>query len=232
MFITEFMICSVLMGLGIGIDAAVATGARMPLMHSRRVVVAWLFGITLTHTLFPMAGYSLSYLGLLQAPVLSPLVGILAFTLIACFLWAELRPLDDNNRPGSQSLLAGAGLLLAVSWDALWSGPAKSAQVIGWPQPAVWASFIVVGAVVAILSWLALKLAARVEQLANQPLLQCLQYGVIAYFGWLALFRYTLGITLAWPWILLFALLVTALMVKWARAADRSDSAGIYPGRV
>lgn len=149
----EFWTASLLMGAGIGIDAALATGMQGSRFSRRSQALAWIAGITLTHTVFPLAGYSLSYLGLLQLPVLSPLVGLLAFVLIGSFLLSEWRRPAGHEGNGS-SALAGIGLLLAVSWDALWSGPAKSAQVVDWPPLAVWASFVVVGAVVALLCWL------------------------------------------------------------------------------
>lgn len=217
----EFWTASLLMGAGIGIDAALATGMQGSRFSRRSQALAWIAGITLTHTVFPLAGYSLSYLGLLQLPVLSPLVGLLAFVLIGSFLLSEWRRPAGHEGNGS-SALAGIGLLLAVSWDALWSGPAKSAQVVDWPPLAVWASFVVVGAVVALLCWLAWCLADHVSQLADNALLQCCQYSIIGYFGWLALCRYTFALDIHWPWLLLFSLLLTALaMAIMAAPAGR-----------
>ncbi len=87
------------------------------------------------------------------------------------------------------------GLILAVSWDALWSGPAKSAQVIGWPELFVWGSFLVVGAFVSLLAIVSLNFALRVNQSLQQTRLsqwfgQWVQYSVIAYFGLLALLHF------------------------------------------
>ena len=219
-FFAEFISASVLMGLGIGIDAALATSLQARYMSTRRLAVHWVVGISLTHTLFPMVGYLLSYVGLQYMPFLSPIVGLLAFVLIAQFLYGELRDDPHSSDEYGKRVLVSLGLILAVSWDALWSGPAKSAQVIGWPDMAVWASFILVGITVAFITSLSLVIARSVsyhESFMSQPsfrlVAQWLQYGVISYFGWLALIRYTFGIQISWSFILLCSLVFMAIIL-------------------
>ena len=151
-FIFEFFSASILMGLAIGLDAAIATGINASAMTMPSRAMKWLCGITFTHTVFPMVGYLMSYYGLQEFPMLSPLVGLLAFYLIAHFVIDELKQSQCTNEDQhDHGYLISLGLILAVSWDALWSGPAKSAQVIEWPPLAIWTSFLVVGATVAIL---------------------------------------------------------------------------------
>ncbi|MGK0250271.1 MAG: hypothetical protein ACI910_003040, partial [Oleispira sp.] len=127
-------------------------------------------------------------------PLITPLVGILAFLFIAYFVKEELINMQDNSAP---SLMVNFALILAVSWDALWSGPAKSAQVVNWPEYWVWVSFLIVGLVVLIFASLSLWLAKRVRinfiKFGWLPfeLGPWLQLSVVSYFGLLALLRYT-----------------------------------------
>ena len=96
--------------------------------------------------------------------MVTPLVGVVAFAFIAHFLWQELKEMTnegESNHHDDRQLLVSLGLILAVSWDALWSGPAKSAQVIGWPELLVWVSFLVVGMMVALCAVASLYLSKR-----------------------------------------------------------------------
>lgn len=219
-FITEFIYCSLLMGLGIGIDAAIATGLRARDMSAQRSAMRWIIGVSLTHTLFPMLGYASTYLGLSRRPELSPFIGFIAFALIAHFLVGEIkqRYQADQHHQEHSSVLISVGLMLAVSWDALWSGPAKSAQVIGWPDSAIWASFIVVGFTVTLLTSMALVLSTLLQGIqlpvakrVFRATAQWLQLGVIGYFGLLALCRYCFNSNIASIYLLLMALLFIAI---------------------
>jgi hypothetical protein len=74
----------------------------------------------------------------------------------------------------------------------------------------VWGSFIFVGAMVSTLAIMSLKLSRLFIRVAEKNhhlswLSSWVQYGVIGYFGLLALFRYTLGINLFWWQILLLS---------------------------
>lgn len=190
----EIFLACLLMGLGIGIDVALATFVRASSMKDIRTIILWLCGVTLTHTLFPMAGYLIAYFSINTLPLVTPFVGILAFLFIAYFVKEELLTINDDS---SASLMVNFALILAVSWDALWSGPAKSAQVVNWPEYWVWASFIIVGLVVLIFASLSLWLAKKINinhiKIYGLPfsLGSWLQLSVVSYFGLLALLRYT-----------------------------------------
>ena len=86
----DFFWASALMGLGVGIDVAAATFARAPRMKATGVVLLWIFGVTLTHSLFPMLGYLLAYFSVSALPMLTPIIGVLAFACIALYLKSEL----------------------------------------------------------------------------------------------------------------------------------------------
>jgi len=190
----DILLACLLMGLGIGIDVALATFVRASSMNGIRTISLWLLGVTLTHTLFPMAGYLVAYFSISVQPLITPLVGILAFLFIAYFVKEELLAMNDKSAP---SLMINFALILAVSWDALWSGPAKSAQVVNWPEYWVWASFLIVGLVVLIFAsfslWLAKKVRINYIKVSWLPfeIGQWLQLSVVSYFGLLALLRYT-----------------------------------------
>ncbi len=215
-FLIEFFAASVLMGIGIGLDAAIVTSLQAHAMPSRKHAFNWIIGISLTHTLFPIVGYFLSYIGLQKMPMLAPVIGIIAFLLIAYFIVGELRIYmmqnSESNDSHQKSALVSIGLIIAVSWDALWSGPAKSAQVIHWPDFAIWSSFFLVGFTVMLLTSVSFlltrfldKLSYRFEHMQYHELARWLQYSVISYFGWLALTRYTLDIFIQVPYLLLFS---------------------------
>lgn len=224
----HFLTACLLMGAGIGIDVAIATALRTQALRQQKLVWLWIVGVTLTHTLFPMVGYLLAYFSIQSMPGLTPIIGLIAFALIAKFLWDELMSVpdaEDNNQ-----LLVTLGIILAVSWDALWSGPAKSAQVLGWSELLVWLSFLLVGIVVmgfAILSYRMASLLCRLSQDSSWTLylMQWLQYSVISYFGMLALVRYTFSLEVHAVAVFVMASLVTVLMMELAANREQLQKA-------
>lgn len=216
----DFIIASLLMGLGIGSDVAIATFARSNQLTTLRVAAIWIIGVSFTHTLFPMLGYLLTYFSLQLNPNIEPIVGLIAFGFILFYLVGELsdffKPKDNAQ---DRQILVTLGLILAVSWDALWSGPAKSAQVVGWPELFIWGSFIVVGMFVSIMAIVSLNFALRFKHLAKGKestrwCIYWLQYTVIGYFGLLALFNYTLGLQFFWWQTLLSSGVIIALLMS------------------
>jgi hypothetical protein len=128
--------------------------------------------------------------------------------------------------------MVNLALILAVSWDALWSGPAKSAQVVNWPEFWVWASFFIVGLVVLLFAILSFLTAKRFKKsLINETLGQWLQLSIISYFGLLALMRYTLDLALSEQWLLFISasLIASLMLLKTVQAARNSrKSIGRY----
>ena len=161
--LADFIFASVLMGIGIGTDVALATIARAHQLKTTRLILLWVVGVSLTHTLFPMLGYVLTYFSVQMLPFLTPLIGIIASICIFWYLHTEFVGLASESNSEQQRLLVSLGLILAVSWDALWSGPAKSAQVVGWPELLVWGSFILVGIAVSILTVASLAFARALQ---------------------------------------------------------------------
>jgi hypothetical protein len=216
----DFMLASLLMGLGIGLDVAVATAARAKQLSTIRLATIWIVGVSVTHTVFPMFGYLLTYFSLQMQPAIEPIIGLLAFTCIFYYLKSELTELKQSKKQGDEKqLMVTLGLILAVSWDALWSGPAKSAQVIGWPEFLVWVSFLLVGAFVSVMAIASLSFALRAQQSIKESRMSIwlslwAQYSVIGYFGLLAILRYTLNIHIYWWQVLIMAALLMAIVMS------------------
>lgn len=215
----DFALASLIMSLGIGADVAIATALRANQLRSSRSIALWVVGVSVTHTVFPMLGYLLTYFSIQVLPGITPIVGLIAFSCIFFYLKSEWETLDDQSTQEELSrLMVTFGLILAVSWDALWSGPAKSAQVIGWPEAMVWVSFIIVGMLVSLLAITSLWFAKKASKQAKRNkhftnFGQWVQYSVIGYFGLLALFRYTLGLEVHWIALLTISLSFTGLML-------------------
>ncbi|MDU0354805.1 hypothetical protein RS130_13530 [Paraglaciecola aquimarina] len=217
----DFVLASLLMGLGIGADVAIATFARASQLSSLRMAAIWIVGVSFTHTVFPMLGYLVTYFSIQLQPNIEPIIGLVAFSFIFIYLKGELADFTDNNQDDSadRQILVTLGLILAVSWDALWSGPAKSAQVIGWPELLIWTSFIVVGVLVSALAMISLRVAHSMkDSMKMSPTMHWishwLQYTVIGYFGLLALVRYTLDVPLYWWQVVLISALGIGLYMS------------------
>lgn len=214
----SFYLACLLMGLGIGADVLLATLTRSQHLNLVSTASVWIIGVTLTHTFFPALGYAMTYYSVSALPIVTPLIGLIAFALIAHFLMSEWA--QEDAQSGHQHLVT-FGLILAVSWDALWSGPAKSAQVSDWNVLTVIASFFVVGFVVNVCAFLGLiigrVLNGRLRE-DYQTFMLWLQYSVIGYFAWLALCRYTLDWQVSMVALLMFSGIFTWLMMKMVPA--------------
>lgn len=153
------------MGLGIAIDVAIATVTRF-----RDMSVSfrnWTVPITATHILLPAIGYYGWWLLGQEFAGLSTVLGLMAFAMIGTFLYEticewigasaliSLEPMTRWLFRSSADATTGRWIaILAVSMDALWSGPAKAAQAESgrWTDLEVLLSFFIAGAVVALVA--------------------------------------------------------------------------------
>lgn len=166
---TSFVVPSILMGLGIAIDVAIATISRF--RDHTMSFVNWTLPVAIAHILLPAFGYyGWWFLGQ-QFHELALLLGLLAFGMIAVFIYeaicewidseplVSLEPITDWSfkHLGSESK-GRIVMVLAVSMDALWSGPAKAAQAESgqWTPFEVFISFFIAGGVVALVAEIAL----------------------------------------------------------------------------
>lgn len=104
------------MGLGIGLDVAVVTAARAKQLSTLRLATVWIVGSSVTHTVFPMFGYLLTYFSIKMQPAIEPIIGLLAFTCIFYYLKNELTELAKPKRQGEdKQFMVTLKLILAVS---------------------------------------------------------------------------------------------------------------------
>lgn len=205
----SYLLASGFLGLGIAIDVALASLGVSALLHSPRQRRIWIGGVSATHVLFPMVGYYGFAAAYRALPSLQVALGVSAAVLVAVFLVSEFRASlepDDDDTPTGITLV----FILAVSWDALWSGPAKSAQAVAWTDEQVFWSFMIAGSVVSAIAALATYASQKVHRwLANaddrsraatwQVAALWLEFSIIAYFGCLSLVRYVFEAP--WTWI-------------------------------
>lgn len=174
-----FAIASVLMGLGIAIDVAIATVSRF--RDQSMSFTSWTLPVALAHILLPAIGYYGWWVLGQQFHGLALILGLLAFAMIAVFIYeaicewigaepvVSLEPISDwaFKRLGSQSK-GRIVMVLAVSMDALWSGPAKAAQAASgqWSPFEVFISFFIAGGVVALVAELALLIAFALRRVS------------------------------------------------------------------
>lgn len=160
------------MGLGIAIDVAIATLSRF--RDSKMSFSNWTLPVAIAHILLPAIGYyGWWFLGQ-EFQEFALVLGLLAFAMIAIFVyeaiceWIDseplisLEPLTDWSFKHLGSKSKGrVVMILAVSMDALWSGPAKAAQAESgqWAPFEVFISFFIAGAVVALVAEIALLCA-------------------------------------------------------------------------
>ena len=166
--IETFLIPSILMGLGVAIDVSLATLTKFN--DKTLSWRTWTIPVTFTHTAFPAIGYFLFWSTSASFPAIKTLLGITGFVLVALFVYEvicesinakpvfgiseQISKLFGFSRDDARITIA----VLAVSWDALWSGPAKAAQATtgAWSTTEVIVSFFITGLVVAIIAELSL----------------------------------------------------------------------------
>lgn len=168
MDISNFWIPCILMGFGIAIDVTIATLSKF--RDTELSLKTWTVPITVTHVVFPAIGYYFFWGMGVWLPTLQMILGITGFLLVALFLYEVLcESMGKEPVFGISSFIAKSfGLeeedsrrfiaILAVSWDALWSGPAKASQADAenWTNNEVFLSFFIAGITVAVIAQIAL----------------------------------------------------------------------------
>jgi len=224
----SFALACLVMATGIGIDVALATIGRFHAIRSPSDGLGWVGRITATHILFPMIGYYGFVFATRAMAAVAPFLGLAAGAMVLWFLKDAVAGwLEHPETTGEPDIAEhfGWAVVFAVSVDALWSGPAKSAQVIGWPPLPIAVSFPISGLIVGLIGLASLGVALRLkraiaraagpspQRLAGATTAaQALEFCVIGYFGWLALARYTGGLEVSALAVFAFSALVTGLV--------------------
>ncbi|MBP6060640.1 MAG: hypothetical protein KA515_01390 [Candidatus Pacebacteria bacterium] len=190
----SFVLPSVLMGFGIAVDVTMATLSkfRAPSLGFR----SWTGPIAFTHVVFPATGYFVFWGLESQMPWLSPVLGFIGFVLVALFTYEVLceavgaepvfgisewmSKMMGLREDDSRRVIA----ILAVSWDALWSGPAKAAQAHAgrWNTLETILSFLVAGVTVLVVAELALMGARLLNRIRFQSVLKMAIFLFVAKF--------------------------------------------------
>ena len=208
--VTGFLVPSILMGLGVAIDVFIATIVQFK--DTSLSWKSWTLPVTLTHIAFPAVGYFLFWNLATLLPFAQTVLGIIGFVLVALFMYeviceaAGATPVFGISQTISSIFKYSQNdarlfiAILAVSWDALWSGPAKAAQATAgnWNEYQVVLSFAIAGLVVAIVAESALFFARYLRRRRfDNPytLAQCnilgtyFELSVIGGFGVLSLWQ-------------------------------------------
>ncbi len=208
--VTSFLIPSILMGIGVAIDVFIATTVKFN--DSTLSWKNWTLLVTVTHTLFPAVGYFLFWSTSSNFPTIKTTLGVIGFSLVSLFVYeviCESMGIEPkfgisnwiSQKFGFSNSSAHVFItVLAVSWDALWSGPAKAAQAVAgnWSTTEVLVSFVIAGLVVAIMAELALFTTSllRKRQFSNTLSLarfnlagKYVELSVIGGFGVLSLWH-------------------------------------------
>lgn len=162
---------SVMMGLGIAVDVAVATLAMYRQLGSARAKSAWIFGVGASHILLPVlsgaatagaekGGEKIGYGEIAQRGLSAA-----GFAVLAKFLYGEIKggegEEEDVDVIGSldKSALKYLAAVWSVSVDAAISGPAKweQARTAGWGRNNITTSIVIGGLTVSLVAALALK---------------------------------------------------------------------------
>lgn len=242
--IESFLIPSILMGIGVAIDVALATLAKF--QDESLSWRNWTLPVTLTHTFFPAFGYFLFWSLDEALPMAHTALGVTGFILVMLFLYEVLmesfgkEPVFGLSAWVSKKLGFSAGdartyiAVLAVSWDALWSGPAKAAQASAgaWTGFEVILSFIIAGVVVATIAELSLTTArflrsrrfSNAKKLAVSTIIgKYFELSVIGGFGVLSLWNALSGNADLYASISIMAIALILVFVLGAKSLYREE---------
>lgn len=186
---------SILMGVGIAIDVMLATISKF--RDDDLSFKNWTLPIMATHIGFPAVGYY-GFWGATQAwPWLGPTFGIIGAVFVVLFIYEVFSAWIGHEPIFGISAFVGRLFgfeegdarrmvaIMAVSWDALWSGPTKAAQATtgGWTDFEVACSFGIAGLVVAAAAQLSLKIALRLRQQKFDNASKMSSYSMLGMFA-------------------------------------------------
>lgn len=242
--LTQFWIPSVLIGVGIAIDIAIATIARF---HDKNLTFKnWTLLVTISHIVFPAIGYYIFWGMSDKFPDLRLILGVIGFTLVTLIIYEvfcesvgikALFSLSNYisetfgfKEDDSRRLIA----ILAVSWDALASGPAIAAQASasGWSADEVLLSFFIAGITVAIIAEMSLTIALELRRINFQNIIRMAHFyywgkyaelSVIGGFGVLSLWHGLTGDGNLYQAIVISAALVLFLFSSYHKDLIRNE---------
>ena len=174
-----FYTVSVMSGLGIAIDVAVATLAMYRQLDSVKKQTMWTAGVGLSHILLPVlsgtatAGLEGASNKTNYAELLNRGLSAGGFGLIMKFLYDEINEDEDDEEENTEESILNAkdiskylAAIWAVSVDAAVSGPAKYKQASNqnWSLDKTMKSAAIGGLTVSLVAFSALKLANKLRE--------------------------------------------------------------------
>jgi|AntRauTorckE6833_2_1112554.scaffolds.fasta_scaffold21084_2 hypothetical protein len=239
-----FWVPCVVIGVGISIDVSIATLTQF--RNQSLSEKTWSLPITATHILLLAVGYFGVWAIQKSYPEARFVLGLAGFILVALLVYevfctaADIKPKFAlshwfGERIGlkpddARTIIA----ILAVSWDALLSGPAISAQTSSWSTSEVWASFLLAGFIVFCFAQLSLFGALKLRAMKFHDATtmgRCIFWGkyaelsVIGGFGVLSLWS---GITQAgniYASILISALVLSVFFLQYRKEISQMEKA-------
>ena len=204
---TDYVLLNVVAASGMAADACIVTLAMYRWFVTPRRMLKWTSAIATTHTVFPMVGFSIGWMSAQIASTAWMTALYTGSTMVMA--WLTLQAIRQETTPDAEIATATldkhwafAGLVMAVSYDALIVGVGKIPMTRDWTSTEIWLSFLLVGGVVGL--WVALaSLVARalaqarlaVSELPHWLTLGAMiEIGVFTFFTGLAAIRAAMGV--------------------------------------
>jgi len=167
MMTLEFWAINLALSLSLAIDAVMVTFAGYSYFKNWRASWRWSIAVGGTHLLFPLIGFVGGFYiadSRISRIAVYSLGGLVLTVFTGLVLRDALRPL--SAAPALQKRFALA--VIAVSIDALITGPGKTAVTARWNAAQVWFSFFLVGLLVFVLVLIATIPARRLNERVSQ----------------------------------------------------------------
>lgn len=159
----DFAVLNVTAAAGIAIDACLLVVLRFRSLLTLTDAMKWCLAVGSTHVIFPIGGFLLAWGSMTVFPWLTGYVYLVGASLLALLIVGVL--LENTTESTEHRSAQTFGLaVLAVSWDALMSGPGKVVLLARYPPALAWLSFVLVGLLVATFVFLAGLLALCIRR--------------------------------------------------------------------
>jgi magnesium-transporting ATPase (P-type) len=148
---------------GIAIDACLLVLLRFRHFSHLSDAAKWCLAVGATHVVFPLCGFVLSWRVIAFFPPLTGYVYLAGAALLTLLVILVMRDVIAES-PSDESSRTFSLAVLAVSWDALLSGPGKVVLLARYPSALAWLSFLLVGVLVAAFVFAASLVSLRLHR--------------------------------------------------------------------
>ena len=196
MFISfwELLFPSVAMGIMIAIDVSIATVGKIRDWHIS--TWNWTLPVTVAHVVLLLIGYLVFWKLALEYPWLRPTLGVIGFILVGFLVFAIIKEILCAPEPcgitetiekqarDKTRRVRHAVHILAVSWDALLTGPifAIKATAQVWSTQEVIVALCIVGIMVALIAEVALFATIKLRNIRYNDVTKLARFNLVARF--------------------------------------------------